>query len=205
MPSEKARALEHSTKFDYKSIMIYNSLRDGRPNDRPIFKTRGGELIWQGGNADPKLGCLSQLDIERVALLYPKQHVNPPGNRPGKRSSDTNALEVELPSELTTTITPVPTKFLRSANDSSASQTPADTQVAKRWYSLPTSQEQQPQPPSKFGLWPECGGMHIVTYCYEIFNTYSLVGANFMQAIAKWTPAIVRSSLYFVQDPVCIG
>jgi hypothetical protein len=70
MASEKARALEYSTRFDYKSIMIYSSLPDEN-NDRPLYKTRSGDLVWQGGNANPELGGPSQLDIERVAVLYP--------------------------------------------------------------------------------------------------------------------------------------
>jgi hypothetical protein len=199
MPSDKSRALELSTRFDYKSIMIYSSLPG---TAKPICRTLSGELIWMGGNADPELGGLSQLDVERVARLYPK-HVKPPGKPSGKRSSDANAMEVVLPGELTTTIRPVPTDFPRSADDSNASQTGADTQVAKRWFSLPTSQE--PRSPSKFGLWPACDGVHVVTFCFENQNTYNLIGLAFLQAIALWTPAIVRSSLGFAPDPACIG
>jgi hypothetical protein len=204
MASEKARALEYSTRFDYKSIMIYSSLPDEN-NDRPLYKTRSGDLVWQGGNANPELGGPSQLDIERVAVLYPKQHVNPPKNPPGKRSTDANALEAASLGELTTTITPVPTDSPRLANDSSASQMPADTQVAKRWFSLPNSREALQTGWEINGLWPECGDVHIVTYCFEDELTYNHLNLVFLEGVAKWTRAVTFSSLGFAPNPACFG
>jgi hypothetical protein len=204
MLSEKARALEQSTRFDYKSIMIYNSLL-GESKDRPLYRTLSGDLVWAGGNADPELAGLSQLDIERVAVLYPKQHVNPPKNPPGKRSSDANALEATFPGELATTTTPVPIYSPRPANDSSASQMPADTQVAKRWFSLPTPEEALQMQPDVFRLWPKCGGVSVVTYCFEDENTYNHLNLVFLEGVAKWTRAVTESSLGFAPDSACFG
>jgi hypothetical protein len=145
------------------------------------------------------------LDVERAAVLYPKQHVNPPKNPQGKRSGDANALEAAFPGELTATIRPVPTNFPRSANDSSASQMPADTQVAKRWFSLPTPQEGHPGP---IDLWPACGhegAPVIVSYCFEGVNLFERISTAFMEALARWAPAMYRSALGFAPDASCSG
>jgi hypothetical protein len=205
MPDVHHAFLEHSTDFDYKSIMIYSSTLGAVDDDHPLYKAANGDLIWMGGNADPELGRLSLLDIECVALLYPEQHVNRRENPPRKRSSDANALEVVSPSELTTTTGPVSTDFPRPANDSNTSQTAADAQVAKRWFSLPTSQEAQP---GIVGLWPACGGdgrPHIVTYCFQNGHVWQQTNAVFLEALAKWSRAIIRSSLAFAPDPACTG
>jgi hypothetical protein len=71
-----------------------------------------------GGSEYPGLGGLSELDIERIAALYPPALVEPDpvvGGPNEKRSGDASALpakqptlEVIFPGELTTTVRPVP-------------------------------------------------------------------------------------------------
>ena len=71
----------NSAKFDYDSIMIYDSIRSA-PTFYGPFKESGpwmtrkadgqdtGELVWQGGNSDAGKAKLSAGDIARVAQLY---------------------------------------------------------------------------------------------------------------------------------------
>jgi hypothetical protein len=221
MPRENQEAYEQSSSFDYDSIMIYGS-KDNSVDGRPVLSTKHGAAIFTGGNPNPQLACPSPLDIERVRYLYPKQPGNrqsiqrkpvpiqdkpvpiqrkpvpTQGNPPKKRSEDAND-----PSTLTATITPVPVDSPRPVNDSSANQMPANIQVAKRWFSLPTPQE---APPGMVGLWPPYGGEggpHIAAYCFEDGHAWQQTRDVFLEALGKWSRSYIRSSLAFAPDAAC--
>lgn len=70
--------LQHSKPFDYKSIMIYGS-KIGRAQgaDGYPLVTTDGDVIHMGGDADPEQARISDLDIERVKELYPKESKDP--------------------------------------------------------------------------------------------------------------------------------
>ena len=74
---------------------------------------------------------ISQIDIERVEVLYPSRNPDPRllrlGGHSGKRSNQANTtkekqpwLDVVVPGVVTTTVRPVPTDFPKSSNDSKA-------------------------------------------------------------------------------------
>ena len=124
---------ENSPAFDYNSIMLYVSEEGAQAGKRTLTSTEteqpsGQEKsLWKGGNPNPKLQSISDLDIERIKQLYPSVGAGlAPGgtaSNPQPRS-DTQAsngstgsstgsrwqpLRVEIPGILTTTVKPAPT------------------------------------------------------------------------------------------------
>lgn len=123
----------NSDEFDYNSLMIYDSFSGSTWGSYHFpLVTFDEEVIYTGGNPDPIKAGPSPLDIQRVAMLYPKQHVDRraiPGALSGKWSNDTTTppakqptLEFVIPGVLTTTIVPVPTEFPKAVNDTKAMQ-----------------------------------------------------------------------------------
>ena len=104
--------------------MIYDSFH-GRTwgTERFPLLTFDQKFIYLGGHADPEKAGLSPLDIERVAALYPKQHAEQVANQ-ARNANHTQAkqptLEVVIPGLFTTIVSPVPTGFPKSRNDSQA-------------------------------------------------------------------------------------
>ena len=81
------------------------------------------EVIYVGGHPNPDKAGLSQLDIERVAALYPKQHAGQ-GAAKARSVNSTQAkqptLHVVIPDLVTTIVRPVPTDFPKSVKDPKA-------------------------------------------------------------------------------------
>jgi hypothetical protein len=118
-PTRIIGSLRLSHGFDYNSIMIYGSTMGMSPGSKlyPLITRPGMQPIYMGGNPDPQLAGLSDLDIERIASLYPPFFANPQpiaGGPNGKRSANASALpakqtlEVIVPGVFTTIVKPVP-------------------------------------------------------------------------------------------------
>ena len=111
----------HSDDFDYSSIMIYDSffgMSEGV--QRFPLMTNDENIIYLGGHPNPDKAGLSNLDVERVAALYPRQQAEHAAMQP-RYSNDTQVkqptLSVVIPDFVTTIVGPVPTDFPKSVKD----------------------------------------------------------------------------------------
>jgi hypothetical protein len=117
-PAEISNLFRTSGEFDFESIMIYGSHMGKRDYvDWYPLTTTWTQPIYMGGALLPQDGGLSQLDIERIAALYPNSNLDPqllPGlnlKRSGNASAlpaKQHTLEFIVPGVLTTTVKPVP-------------------------------------------------------------------------------------------------
>lgn len=192
-----AQSLRHSKPFDYKSIMIYDSdfLRIDGAKGYPLVTT-DGRLIQMAGGADPERAGISDLDIERVAELYPKGSANSP------------STPTKLPSTLAkspSTPTKSPSKPenpdpVPEGSQTTRGQLPGKA-VTKRWWSVQENHDPHsidPQP------WPASDdGSHTITCCFETDAVFVKLGPLIIRALAKWAVALQASSLKFLPDPVC--
>jgi hypothetical protein len=136
-PHQMTNQFRTSGVFDFESIMIYGSQTGKRDHlDWYPLTNSWTQPIYMGGALLPQRGRLSDLDVERIAALYPDNYVSPypiMGGPNGKRSADASALpaqqatlEVIFPGVFTTTVKPVsrPTDLPNLENSTSAVKLP---------------------------------------------------------------------------------
>lgn len=122
--------------------MIYdsfNGLADGA-RGYPLL-TINNEFIYMAGSPEPWLPKPSEMDVERIRALYPKQQVPMVAGRPinprsygasntdgaNKTESEQPWIKVEIPGVTTTSVRPLPTDFPKSVND------PKAVEIAKKY------------------------------------------------------------------------
>jgi len=115
-PSGHNSHLVAGPTFDPDSIMIYSSdfgTKDGMlahtlrtPRIDPSYNNgRMSNLVYTGGNADPRQARISGLDIERVKQLYPLQT---PQRRGESAQGGSHRKMVIIGTNYTTTVPPLP-------------------------------------------------------------------------------------------------
>lgn len=77
----------------------------------------------------------------------------------------------------------------------------SEPSIGKRWYSIPLDGQ---APLDHAYAWPPCeGGMRPVRYCFRDEDAYDELHLAFLGGVAKWLPAMQRSSLTFDPDVAC--
>lgn len=90
-----------SHKFDYDSIMMYNSYDstpahvDIKDHRTWVLARKDGSPVWQGGSERPVDAAISEGDISRVMVLYPKDDDNHQNDGSGasKKSDDWDPVD----------------------------------------------------------------------------------------------------------------